>query len=243
MSKSTPIVEVLKNKTPSIKIQQTPQDNIVADIINEIQKSEAPVNVNQPRQQRQTTRVPQQTTRVPPKPTRVPQQNTNVQRQKAVRVPVPLNVRNKIVEKYENTESESESCESEESVVIKSKKSNKLKKSKKSDKSYKSNKKSRKLKNEKSGKKIHFLNRSDLEEDDLDESPTLIEKVKTMFTSNLKQPLLIAGLVLLFNMPAIDNLLSTYLTFLQIDGKLSLLGLGIKALLAGVVYLIIQKLF
>ena len=146
----------------------------------------------------------------------------------------------------EESEEETESTESEESVEEKPKKTKSILKSskklsKKLSKNLSKNVSKNVSKKSKNKKKVRFLDETDVQEGDLEESPTLIQKVTKMFTTNVKDPAIIAVLVLLFTLPAMDNVLSTYLSFLSNDGKLSWMGLGVKAVMAGVLFLIIKK--
>ena len=211
MTKSTPVSEVLKSRS-SVNADK-PTDNIVAEIINEIQRSESGTQSVVPLQKPEQQMVP-------------------------VAKPSALKKKKLKREVVEESEEETESTESEESVEEKPKKTKSiLKSSKKLSKNLSKNL-NKKSKNK---KKVRFLDETDVQEGDLEESPTLIQKVTKMFTTNVKDPAIIAVLVLLFTLPAMDNVLSTYLSFLSNDGKLSWMGLGVKAVLAGVLFLIIKK--
>lgn len=77
-------------------------------------------------------------------------------------------------------------------------------------------------------------------------SPTLLEATRgnlySDILSQLKQPLLVAIIIFLVSLPVLNVLIGHYIpTLIQMNGDVTTIGLGVKSLVGGFLFWLIQK--
>jgi len=200
-----------------------------------------PNSAQQPPQQvptRQAQQAPQPPVRQAQQVQRRPQKSSFLKTQEKMRnkkVRFREEVEERVIQNESDDDSESDS-ESEDTTPIEE---IVLKSSKNKNKNKKTKKETLKAEDVTTPK---FLNKNEIQKNDLNETKGFYSKAIHFFTNDTKEPLLVLLLVFAISMPIVNKLMSRFLPFLMKHGEGSMFVVGAKALLVAIVFFSVKKL-